>query len=265
MKSELSGNEPASRAGAPLPLDRRLNWEGCFNARDLGGLPTLDGRETHWGAVVRSDSLDHLTPAGWSALQTHGIRTIIDLRSDQERKAGLTPSEAGLTTIPMPLEDYTDTEFWQQWRDTGLWVTPLYYQAFLNRFPERCAAVIAAIAQARPGGVLVHCGVGRDRTGLITLLLLSLASVAPASIASDYELSAGCLPLRFATLGEEDDGPYIQERLARENTSARAIILAILAALEVETYLYSGGLGKAELEAVRARLLESVVGSVKEV
>ena len=37
----------------------------------------------------------------------------------------------------MPLEDYTDTEFWQQWRDTGLWVTPLYYQAFLNRFPER--------------------------------------------------------------------------------------------------------------------------------
>jgi len=157
------------------------------------------------------------------------------------------------------LEDYADTVFWQQWRDTGLWVTPLYYQAFLNHFPERCAAIIAAIAQARPGGVLVHCAVGRDRTGLLTLLLLALAGVAPTDIASDYELSATCLPLRFATLGEEDDSPYIQECLARENTSARAIILAILASLEVETYLHSGGLSKVDLEAVRTRLLEPAV------
>jgi protein-tyrosine phosphatase len=245
-----------------MSLDRRLNWEGCCNARDLGGLRTLNGRETRWGAVVRSDSLDHLTPAGWSALQAHGIRTIIDLSSDQERQASVTPPVAGLATLHEPLEDYADTAFWQQWRDTGLWLTPLYYQAFLNRFPERCAAVIATIAQAQPGGVLVHCGVGRDRTGLITLLLLSLAGVAPTGIAEDYELSAGCLPLRFAALGEEDDDPYIQECLARENTSARAVILAILASLEVETYLYSGSLSKAELEAVRTRLLERPASSV---
>ena len=48
MKSELPKPESASRADNPLLIDRRLHWEGCFNARDLGGLPTLDGRETRW-------------------------------------------------------------------------------------------------------------------------------------------------------------------------------------------------------------------------
>jgi hypothetical protein len=222
-------------------------------------MPTLDGRETHWGVIVRSDNLDHLTPAGWSALQAHGIRTIVDLRNDDERQAGVTPPPAGLTTVHLPLEDYADTAFWQKWRDTSLFVTPLYYQAFLSRYPERCAAVIAAVAQARSGGVLVHCGVGRDRTGLISLLLLALAGVAPADIASDYELSAVCLPPRFAALGEEDDGPLSQELLARENTSARAVILATLGSFEVGSYLRSAGLSQAELEAVRTRLLGSTV------
>ncbi|HET8788748.1 MAG TPA: tyrosine-protein phosphatase, partial [Actinomycetes bacterium] len=43
---------------------RLLAWEGCLNARDLGGYATADGRETRWGAVVRSDSPAALTAAG---------------------------------------------------------------------------------------------------------------------------------------------------------------------------------------------------------
>ena len=73
-------------------MDRNLDWEGCFNARDLGGLRTVDGRETRWGAVVRSESLDLLTPAGWSALRAYGIRTIVDLRNDHEL-VGETPDQ----------------------------------------------------------------------------------------------------------------------------------------------------------------------------
>jgi protein tyrosine/serine phosphatase len=80
------GKAPLGKRNTPVPLsfDRHLNWEGCFNARDLGGLRTTDGCVTRWGAVVRSDSLDHLSAAGWSALQAHGIRTIVDLRNDQD-------------------------------------------------------------------------------------------------------------------------------------------------------------------------------------
>ena len=102
---------------------RHLDWEGCFNARDLGELRTPDGRETLWGRVVRADALDSLTVAGWAALSDHGVRTVTDL----------------------------------------------------PRFPERSAAVLSAIARAEPGGVVFHCGGGRDRAGQVTLLLLGLS------------------------------------------------------------------------------------------
>ena len=63
---------------------RRLGWPNCVNAPDLGGLPTIDGQMTRWGAVVRSDSLDRLTVAGWRALEEIGVRTVVDLRNDIE-------------------------------------------------------------------------------------------------------------------------------------------------------------------------------------
>ncbi|MEJ7655382.1 MAG: tyrosine-protein phosphatase [Chloroflexia bacterium] len=61
-------------------LDRNLDWDGCFNARDLGGLSTARGRRTRWGAVVRSDSLDHLTPA---VVGASGARYLHDRRPTQ--------------------------------------------------------------------------------------------------------------------------------------------------------------------------------------
>jgi hypothetical protein len=245
-----------------VTVDRHLNWDGCFNARDLGGLRTADGRQTRWGALVRSDQPYRLTAAGWSAVEAHGIRTIIDLQGNDQRQPDAEPRPAGLVTVHLPLEDYVDTAFWEQWgAPSGLWATPLYYRAFLSRFPERCAAVVAAVAQAVPGGVLFHCGLGRDRTGLIALLLLALVGVASDDIASDYELSTDRLRRRFSTLGEDDQGPRIQELLTRANTSARAAILDTLASLDVDACLRAAGLSDNDLDAVRARLLERPPGT----
>jgi protein-tyrosine phosphatase len=47
---------------------RHLDWDGCFNARDLGGLATVDGGQTRRGAVVRADAVDGLSASGWAAL-----------------------------------------------------------------------------------------------------------------------------------------------------------------------------------------------------
>ena len=233
--------------------ERHLDWDGCCNARDLGGLRTVDGRETRRGAAVRADAPDRLTPAGWSALRAHGIRTIVDLRNDEERPASAEPGAAGLGTVHVPLDDAADTEFWERCWAEGLDGTPLYYRPFLERKPERCAAAVAAVAQARPGGVLFHCGIGRDRTGLVSMLLLALVGVAPDDIAADYELSADRLRLHFARHGAEDPSP--QELLARRNTTARAAILATLAWIDVAAQLRGAGLGADDLGAVRARLL----------
>jgi protein tyrosine/serine phosphatase len=170
---------------------RVLVWDGCTNVRDLGGLSTVDGRKTLWRAIVRSDTPSRLTEAGWSALYAYGIRTIITLRTHgmTENELDFKPPYSDIAIVQAAIEDITDTEFLQQWAATNLWGTPLYYKDALQRWPERHAAVISAVARAQPGGVLFHCIRGHDRTGIIALLLLTLAGVTLDDIIADYELS----------------------------------------------------------------------------
>jgi protein-tyrosine phosphatase len=231
-----------------------LDWEGCFNVRDLGGLRAAGGRVTRRGAVVRGDAPDTLTSAGWAALRAHGIRTIVDLRNEDERAL---VRQDGVAVVSLPLDGIDeDPAFWERWRSGPQFATPLYYRAHLERFPERSARVIAAIAAAEPGGVLVHCVGGRDRTGQIAMLLLALAAVAPEEIAADYELSAAGLARRYEALGEEDQGPALAAYLAERGTTAGDEIVSTLAALDVEATLRAGGLSEAAMAAARRRLLD---------
>ncbi len=165
------------------------------------------------------------------------------------------PRPANLTTVRVPLDDLADTEFWEDVWSDRLEGSPLYYRPFLDRKPERCAAALAAVARAEPGGVAVHCVGGRDRTGLITLLLLALVGAVPEEIAVDYELSSTRLGRLWAVRGEQDPAPGIAERLARRGTSARALLLDLLAWLDAHSYLRSAGLADEDLSALRARLL----------
>jgi protein-tyrosine phosphatase len=222
-----------------MTADRRLRWDGCGNARDLGGLRTVDGRRTRWGALVRADAVSRLTADGWSALHDHGVRTVIDLRNGDELGPDAAPRPADLVTVHLPLDGSEDTDFWDEWTSGPQFGTPLYYGPFLERFPRRTAEIIAAIARAEPGGVLFHCMAGRDRTGLIAMLVLALAGVAHDGIAADYELTA----------------ELFDEFLATRGTSARELVLATLAALDVEAYVQAGGVTGGDLVALRGRLL----------
>ena len=221
--------------------ERVLLWEGCSNVRDLGGLTTCDGRMTRWGAIVRSDTPARLTPAGWSALYAYGIRTIITLRTHGmlEDELDFTSPYSDLMTLQVAIEDVTDSEFVEQWAASELWATPLYYKDALWRWPERHAAVISAIAQAQPGGVLFHCIRGNDRTGIIALLLLTLAGVTPDDMIADYELSPD---------------PEREALLVREHSSVREALSNALEGLNIESYLSLGGVSQSNLAAVRQRL-----------
>jgi protein-tyrosine phosphatase len=234
-------------------VDRNLAWEGCFNVRDLGGLPTVDGRRIRRGALVRSDAPDGLTDVGWAALREHGVRTIVDLRNQDERAA--VGAVDGLDVMHLPVDPVDDLEFWPHWGQGINGVTPLYYRPLLDRHPRRLARVVVAVARARPGGVLVHCAFGRDRTGLVVMLLLALAGVPVAAIADDYEISMDRMSVWHAALGQEDWEPRIAAELAARGTTSREVFLATLDSFDVEGHLRAGGLPDTDLTALRSRLI----------
>ncbi len=106
--------------------------------------------------------------------------------------------------------------------------------------------------------MLIHCVGGRDRTGLVSLLVLALLGVAPEDIAADYELSNTLLPAFWAERGWEDQRPAIGEALERHGTSARAALLDLLGSLDVAERLRAGGMTSADKSALEARLLRSL-------
>ncbi len=224
-------------------MDKRiLNWDGCKNVRDLGGLPMLDGRLTRWGALIRSDTPSRLTPAGWQALYDYGVRTTITLCTAGmvEDELNFTPPYPDVVRIPIEIEDINDTDFVERFVNNSFWGTPLYYRDALRRWPEKHAAVISAIGRAQPGGVLFHCIRGHDRTGIISLLALALVGVGLEEITADYELSAD---------------PVRDEVLRREGVTAGAALHSALDGLDLDRYLLDGGASQADLASFRQRLL----------
>jgi hypothetical protein len=223
--------------------------------------------------LIRSADIRFVTAAGWQAAFEAGVRTVIDLRNDDEIRPYPTPGPtvragtaqfaaptappavpAGIDQLWMPLDDIEDTELWRYLNDEHLNGTPLYYRPFLERKPERCVAVLVAVARARPGGVIFHCGAGRDRTGLVAMLLLALVAVPPHVIADDYELSAGQLGELFEVMGLQDQETAIETALALRGITARAAILATLEGLDVVRHLKAAGLSDEDLAAIRARI-----------
>jgi protein tyrosine/serine phosphatase len=240
---------------SPAAADRHLEWRGCFNTRDLGGLPTVQGGRTRFGRIVRSDSLATLEASGWAALEDYGIRTVVDLRNDDEVSADAAPRPDSIETVHVALDVKEDREFWNVWESGPQFATPLYYRPHLERFPERSAAVVRAIARAGPGGVAFHCVGGRDRAGQVAMLVLVLAGVEPEAIAGDHGLSSERLRPLYRARGQADQQPEIEAYLRQQGTTAGEAIVATLAALDVEAALLAGGLEAADVERLRERLL----------
>ncbi|GAA3376381.1 MULTISPECIES: tyrosine-protein phosphatase [Streptomyces] len=230
-------------------VGRFVDWEGCFNARDLGGLGALRP-----GALIRADSLDGLTARGWTTLSGQGVRTVIDLRNDGEAEVDHSPRPAGLTTLSIPLDGIEHRDFWDVWWGTPGFGTPAYFRPFLERFPDRVAAVARAVAAAPPGGVVFHCGLGRDRTGIIALVLLRLAGASPQEIADDHALSEPRVRARYAARGRSYDDTEIEEYTARLGTTVHALALETARWLDAGAYLRGAGLTAVELEGLRGRL-----------
>jgi protein-tyrosine phosphatase len=249
------------------PRSRDLVWDGCLNVRDLGGLPTADGGETRYGAVVRADSVSLLTEEGWRALVEYGIRTVLDLRGDHEREDD--PSaDLPVEVVNVPFMEASDAEWDEIAKEieaasaaapNDATATRDVYLIFLERFADNVAASLRAIAQAPDGGIVIHCVGGKDRTGLLAAFLLHLAGVADEGIAEDYALSEERLLSRHQRWFDAAESDEELKRLRRIAQTPAEAMTGVFAELErrhgsVEGYLRHVGLTEEDLELVRARL-----------
>ena len=188
-----------------------LAWDGYFNARDLGGMPSTlapDG-VTVPGRIARGPRRERLTAEGWDDARAWGLNSVVDLRCPYEVGArdGDPVVAAGafghLGIVNAPTEDQTDPAF----REVCFPIldSPEYWSHNWRLQPQLVRATLVAIASAEPG-VLVHCSAGRDRTGMISALLLGNAGVEPDAVAGDYAASVR------ATAGAAHHSPTVDQQ-----------------------------------------------------
>jgi protein-tyrosine phosphatase len=195
-------------------------------------------------------SPDDLGAEGWADVVISGVRTVVDLRNDYEVSGGV-ERPIHLAVVRRPVEDQADEEFMELWGERlG---SPAYYPEIVRRWPDLIVAAIAAIADA-PTGVLFHCGAGRDRTGMITAILLDLVGVDRAAILDDYELAVRDYN-EWLTTNRRRELPLGASQLDGQVGSSRDELSQFLESMDVEGFLLDAGVTRAQVHRIRARLL----------
>ena len=211
--------------------------EGLVNTRDLGGLPLRNGGETPYGVFFRGENVDHLSPHAWEELQRLGIRTVVDLRRVDERESDTGSRPAWITTVSVDLDALEQEAFWARYWHNKLVYTALYYLPYLQEIPQRAAMALEAIASAEPGGVLFHCMAGRDRTGMVAMLLLAAANVEPEAIVDDYMESVRRGEIRALARGTANDEPWIEDFCKSLGTSTEGAFRSAISGLDLDAML----------------------------
>jgi protein-tyrosine phosphatase len=161
------------------------------NFRDLGGYPTVDGRQTRWRTLFRADGLYRLTPRDADLVVALGVRTVVDLRTEKEvAHRGMFPvSSHAVTYHHLPIIDAT-------WGETATLETEdvveflvWAYRQMLEVAAPRFADAMRLLAGNGTLPAVFHCAAGKDRTGLLAALVLGALGVDDALIAADYALT----------------------------------------------------------------------------
>jgi len=210
-------------------------------------------------------------PFGWDLeatmefLTRQGIETIVDLRS--EREAGMVPwlvaADAGIDLVAAPLDpseaNLATTMGLLTAEDLGN-----HYVGWLRSRPEMVVSALAPIVAGRT--TLVHCAAGKDRTGVITAVVLLVAGVSDDLIIQDYSRTAGALPEVLPELAKLWVGhaPTGAERISFENppvifTAPAAAMATFIGGLRqefgtVDSFLEGAGMDRHDLARLRRTL-----------
>lgn len=169
---------------------RHVEFDRLHNFRDFGGYAAADGRQVRWGLLYRSDSLGKLQGPDRAKFDALGVRTVIDLRYPWEiADAGRVPEANGLAYYNCSIEHRT-------WDQSQLTAVPDPVRFIADRYAEVAAdgveeigQALQVVATAGAAPLVIHCAAGKDRTGILTAIILSLLGVAEDDIVSDFALT----------------------------------------------------------------------------
>lgn len=172
------------------------------NFRDVGGLPTVDGRKVRTGRLFRSDGLHVLDDVEQCELtHRYGLETVIDLRStlEHERFGALVPVAGGPRLVWLPILDGSalkgptpETRF-----DLGH-----MYDRITTGAGSRIGEVLTVLSRPDTLPAVVYCTGGKDRTGVVVAVVLGLLGVPDDEIVADYARSSGRLRSIFDRFGD---------------------------------------------------------------
>ncbi|GAA2027915.1 hypothetical protein GCM10009839_28620 [Catenulispora yoronensis] len=168
-----------------------MEFRRLHNFRDLGGYRTADGSATRWGVLYRSDNLGKLRdPADQEQFAGLGVHTVVDLRYPWEiEKAGRVPDAPGLRYFNLSIEHQpydqgslgADFDPWRFLADR--------YMEVAQDGAKEIREVLDVIADPESGTTVFHCASGKDRTGLIAMLVLTLIDVPEETVIDDFSLT----------------------------------------------------------------------------
>ncbi|MDH6237111.1 tyrosine-protein phosphatase [Cryobacterium sp. CG_9.6] len=230
---------------------RNLNVDGLVNARDLGGLRRQNGSLTPRGVFFRAENVDWATSLGWKQMFDAGIRTVVDLRQPAERDRDTGRRPSWLETIHVDLDGLENVEFWKDYWDNGLVGTALYFLPHLTSMPERTGAALSAAVNAPRGGVLFHCMAGRDRTGMIALLLLLAVGTDPDEIVDDYLETVRLGDQRAVITKRNNEESVLEEFCQRHGTTTEGAFRSVIEALDLPATLTAANLSEHDRGALR--------------
>ncbi len=245
--------------GVSSSRTRALPFSVTFNFRDVGGYVGLDGQTVRWRRLFRSDSLHRLDEADRDAFAALGIRTVIDLRRPREiNKAGRIPERHAPTYLHIyPKHAEWDAAMLAEQLDVERWLADRYLDMARDG-REAIVDALRVIADEQAAPVVVHCMAGKDRTGVVCGVTLSLLGVDDRDVAEDYALSEASAARMTKWMVEADPAyvPLPDEFLAAPAGAMSLFLHDLRTAYgSVEDYVIGGGFTKAHLEALRKTLL----------
>ncbi|MFC0674632.1 tyrosine-protein phosphatase [Brachybacterium hainanense] len=237
---------------------------GTYNARDVGGAPLESGGAVATGVLLRADALAAVTDEGVRRMQELGVRTVVDLRTTQERTAFPDRHPAGADVLALSVLEGA--------LPVGPGVAPrteipgmdAVYALMLEHGGSAFAEIARRVSRTVEGeSVLVHCTAGKDRTGVSVALLLEAVGTRRDAVLDDYELSQSQLAGEWAERmirGMVADGaPDTPQLRILVTETPREVLATALAAVDethggAAAYLQAHGLTDEELAALRERL-----------